>query len=99
MTGPESRSGPEPRRRAGLKLRPWVGCLGAIVLCGIGLLWALAGPADRALDLASLRSRVFTVFGASGLVALVLAIWLDRGIADRLRHLMRGFTSGPAAPS
>jgi hypothetical protein len=99
MTGPESRSGPEHRRRAGLKLRLWVGCLGAIVLCGIGLLWAFAGPADRALDLASLRSRVLTVFGLSGLVALGLAIWLDRGIADRLRHLMRGFTTGSAAHS
>jgi chromosome segregation ATPase len=71
-----------------------MGCLGAVIVCGVGLLWAFDWLATDRIDLAALRGRVLMVFGLTALVGVGLALWLDRAIVVRLRHLLHRFTSG-----
>src|SRR5438093_12719760 len=95
MTGTEPGSAssvPEPRRRAGLELRIWLGCLGGVVVCGAGLLWAFADPSST-LDPALFRMRVLAGLGAGAFTAVLLAIWLDRGIVARVRHLLHSLST------
>jgi len=89
-------SAPGPATRSGLRLRLWLGCLGAALTSAAGFTWLLAsGFLDGgASDSTVLVFGIGVVVAASFLVGVTLAAWLDHGIVGRLRSLLRGAATG-----
>ena len=80
----------DPRSRAGLRLRLWLGCLAGALIAAAGLAWnAARGFASWADEPRLLLIRLAVVAGVALLVSLGFALWLDRGIVRRIRGLSR----------
>ncbi|MBI1799847.1 MAG: hypothetical protein HYR73_09205, partial [Candidatus Eisenbacteria bacterium] len=81
---------------AGLRLRLWIGCLAAVLVAAasFGVLAARipAPPPGPLSEFAWVWLPA--VLGASILLAVALALWLDRGIVRHLRGLSRGLERG-----
>src|SRR5439155_20479403 len=78
---------PEARRVIGLRLRLWVGCLGASLVAGLGLWWVIGAGAEGLPE--PLILRLSSIAVASLLAGIGFALWLDRGIVGYLRRLTR----------
>jgi methyl-accepting chemotaxis protein len=92
--------GSEPRSRAGLRLRLFVGCLGGLLVAAAGVAWALRSSTslDGTLDRDAFVFQLGWVGAAAAAVALALAVWLDRGIRSRLLRLSRSVRVVDATP-
>ena len=85
----------DPRSRAGLRLRLWLGSLAGALIAAAGLAWnAARGFASWADEPRLLLIRLAVVAGVALLVSLGFALWLDRGIVRRIRGLSRSAALG-----
>lgn len=90
-TGPDREPmAAEPRARAGLRLRLWLGCLGGAFASSAGLWWA-AAPLflGEVVEPQTLVTRLSISAAAGIVVSGILAIWLDFGIVLGLRQMGR----------
>jgi methyl-accepting chemotaxis protein len=84
----------EPRARAGLRLRLWLGCLGGAFASCAGLWWA-ASPLflGEVVEPQTLVTRLSISAAAGIVVGGILALWLDLGIVMALRRIGHGLAS------
>lgn len=85
-----------PAHGVGLRLRLWIGCVGGALVAAGGMWWVIGahtGPA-AGLDPALLVWWLSAVAVLSLIVALVFALWLDRGVIGHLRGLIASLASG-----
>lgn len=85
-----------PAPSVGLRLRLWIGCVGGTLVAAGGTWWVIGvhtGPAAQ-LDLPLLVWWLSAVAVLSLIVALVFALWLDRGVIGHLRGLIASLASG-----
>ena len=90
-TRPAERA-PEAKRGIGLRLRLWIGCLGASLVAGVGLWWVISAGAEGLPE--PLFLRLSSIAFASLLAGIGFALWLDRGIVGYLRRLTRTVAQG-----
>jgi methyl-accepting chemotaxis protein len=94
LPGSAAVSPSEPRTRAGLRFRLWMGALGGVAVVASVVAWAVTSA--PVLELETFLLRVLAGCGAGVLVAVLLAWWLDRGIVARVRRLERAVRTADA---
>jgi methyl-accepting chemotaxis protein len=87
-----------PRPRSGsLRVRLWLGCLGGVAAVAGGITWALSAAVSGAADTSTFLTWIVTAVAAGLVVAILLALWLDRVMIVHLRGLAESIATSHVA--